>query len=237
MRRVILILLIFNIHLAFQNAAKAQVGEYRNALALGVNGGYVLNKVSFDPTIKQSYHGGASMGLTLRYTCEKYFKVLCALQFEANYAQLGWKEFIETSNDTYSRTVNYIQVPFLARLGFGREEKGVMGFLVLGPQVDFYLNDRDKRGGEWSSETLASRPNHVTQQYDLPIQNTFEYGITGGLGLEVNTRHAGHFMIEGRYYYGLSNMFHDGKSDPFGRSANGTIVAKATYLFDLFRRK
>ncbi|MBQ8968900.1 MAG: PorT family protein [Bacteroidaceae bacterium] len=215
----------------------AQVGEYRSALAIGVNGGYNLNKVSFDPTVKQNYHGGLTGGLTVRYTCERYFKMLCAVQAEVNYAQLGWKEKIETSADTYSRTVNYVQVPLLARLGFGREERGVMGYLVLGPQLGFYLSDSDKRTGEWSAATLALRPNNVVEQYDLPIQRTFEYGITGGLGMEVNTRHAGHYMLEGRYYFALSDMFRNGKSDAFGRSANGTIVAKVTYLFDLFNKK
>ena len=218
-------------------ALRGQVGEFRSALALGVNGGWVLNRVSFNPTVKQNFHGGMTGGITLRYTCEKYFSMFCAVQAEVNFAQMGWKEDIETSTDTYSRTVNYIQVPLLARLSFGREEKGVMGFLVLGPQLGFYLSDSDKRTGEWSPATLGLRPNHVTEQYGLKVQNKFEYGITGGLGLEVNTRRAGHFMVEGRYYFGLSNLFHDGKSDPFGRSANGAIVAKVSYLFDVFSRK
>ncbi len=233
MRRIFpLLVFLFIMHPTY-----AQVGEYRSGLALGVNGGMLWNKVSFDPTIKQSFHGGATAGVTLRYTCEKYFKMLCAVQIEANFAQMGWKELIETSNDTYSRTVNYIQIPLLARLGFGKEDKGVMGYLVLGPQLGVYLNDSDKRGGDWTSTTLASRPNNVVEQYDLSIQNSFEYGITGGLGLEVNTRRAGHFMIEGRYYFGLSDMFNNGKADPFGRSANGAIVAKVSYLFDIFMRK
>ena len=163
--------------------------------------------------------------------------MLCAIQAEVNYAQLGWKEKIETSDDRYSRTINYVQVPLLARLGFGKEVKGVMGYLVLGPQLGFYLSDKDKRSGTWSAATLALRPNNVIKQYDLPIQNHFEYGITGGLGMEMNTKKAGHFMIEGRYYFALSNIFHDGKADTFGRSANGAIVAKVSYLFDVFSRK
>lgn len=228
--------IIFALQLPFASLF-AQVGEYRSALSVGVNGGYLFNRISFDPTIKQAYHGGATVGVTLRYTCERYFKMLCAVQAEVNYAQMGWKEVIETSSDTYSRTVNYIQVPLLARLGFGKEVKGVMGYLVLGPQLGFYLSDKDKRGGEWSAATLALRPNNVVEQYDLPIENKFEYGITGGLGMEVNTKRAGHFMLEGRYYFGLSNIFHDGKADTFGRSANGAIVAKVSYLFDVFNKK
>lgn len=226
---------IFNVHFSL-GKVHAQVGEYRNALAVGVNGGYVLNKVSFNPTIKQTFHGGMTTGIALRYTCEKYFNMLCAVQAEVNYAQMGWTENIETSDDTYSRTVNYMQVPLLARLGFGRETRGAMGYVVLGPQLGFYLSDKDKRGGEWSDATLSKRPNLVIQQYDLPIQRTFEYGITGGAGLEVNTR-AGHFMLEGRYFFALSDMFKNGKAEPFGRSANGAIVAKVTYMFDVFNKQ
>ncbi|MBQ8051515.1 MAG: PorT family protein [Bacteroidaceae bacterium] len=236
MKRLLLLLFVSFSHLLVYRCS-AQVGEYRSALAIGLNGGYALDKVSFSPTVKQNFHGGLTGGLTLRYTCERYYSLLCALQLEVNYAQMGWRELIETSQDTYSRTINYVQLPLLARLGLGREVGGVMGYLVLGPQLGLYLSDSEKRGGEWSSATLALRPNHVVEQYDLAVQNKFEYGITGGLGLEVNTRHAGHFMIEGRYYFGLSNIFHDGKSDPFGRSANGAIVAKASYLFDIFHKK
>ncbi|MCD8303950.1 MAG: PorT family protein [Prevotellaceae bacterium] len=218
-------------------SALAQVGEYRSELAVGVNGGLVYNRVSFDPTVKQQFLSGSTMGVTLRYTCERYFGMRCAVQAEVNYTGLGWREVIETSEDTYQRRVSYVQVPFLASLGFGKEYGGVMGYLVLGPQIAFYLSDSDKRGGEWTDETLALRPNQVTEQYDLPIQKTFEYGLTGGLGFEVNTRRAGHFAIEGRYYFALSDMFNNGKADYFSRSANGTIIAKVTYLFDVIKTK
>lgn len=217
-------------------AAHAQVGEYRSQLALGVNGGYVLNKVSFSPSVKQLFHGGATGGLTLRYTSERYFNVLCALQAEVNYAQMGWKELIETSADTYSRTMHYVQVPLLARLSYGKEDRGVMGYLVLGPQLGFFLSDKEMRGGEWSEETLGKRPNNVTGQYGMAVDKKFEYGLTGGLGIEINTK-VGHFMLEGRYYYALGDMFNNGKADYFARSANGTIIAKASYLFDIKRKK
>ena len=230
------LLLILGICLLVVDVSMAQVGEYRSDLAIGVNGGYALNKVSFDPTIKQKYHGGMMGGITIRYTSERYFGICCALQAEVNYAQLGWKENIETSTDTYERAVNYIQVPLLARLGYGKENKGVMGYLVLGPQLGFYLNDKEKRGGEWSEATLALRPNLVTAQYTLPIQHTFEYGLTGGLGAELSSK-AGHFLLEGRYYFALSDLFKNGKADYFSRSANGAIIVKLSYLLDIIKTK
>jgi len=222
-------------------AVHAQVGTARTDLAIGVNAGYLLNKMDFNPTIKQNFHGGKSLGLTIRYTCEKYFSSYCALQAEANYSQLGWKELIETSTDTYQRDINYLQVPILTRMGWGKIERGFMGYIVLGPQIAFYLNDSDKRGTSdgsegWTSTTLYARPNHVTQQYDMPIKNTFEYGITAGAGAELSTK-IGHFLVEGRYYYGLSDIYGNSKKDTFGKSSHATIIAKVSYLFDLIKKK
>ena len=129
-------------------AVSAQVGEFRKDFAVGVNGGYVLSNVDFVPKVPQGYQGGMTGGLTLRYTCEKYFKSICAVVAEVNYAQIGWKEDILDMKDQpvplhtdpsqtlrYSRKINYLQVPVLARLGWGRERNGFQAFFQLGPQV------------------------------------------------------------------------------------------------------
>lgn len=216
--------------------ATAQVGSYRADLAVGVSGGYALNQISFNPTIKQSWKGGATLGLTVRYTCEKYLSAICALQGEVNYIDLGWKELIEPQygTDTYYRQVHYVQVPVLARLGWGREVKGLQGYLILGPQMGFCIGEKEHYSDPWAGKP---RPNNITQQYGREVENTFEYGITAGAGAELSIPKVGHFLLEGRYYYGLSDIFHNSKRDPFGRSANGAIVIKATYLFDLLRTK
>lgn len=213
---------------------RAQVGETRNDFAIGGNAGYLMNRISFDPTINQSFKPGPTFGFTARYVCERYLGMICALQAEVNYSQMGWKENIKDSPDEFQRNVNYIQVPLLANLGFGREVRGVKGYLVLGPQLGFYLSDKVKKN-DWENEENPKRPNNVIQQYTLPIQRKFEYGLTGGLGMEISGKYFGHIMIEGRYYYGLSDIFQNGKTDPFGRSANGAIVAKITYLFDIIK--
>ena len=62
--------------------------------------------------------------------------------------------------------------------------------------------------------------------------NRFDYGITGGAGVELRTK-AGNFLVEGRYYYALSDFYNSTKKDYFSRSAHGVITAKITYLFDL----
>ena len=73
--------------------------------------------------------------------------------------------------------------------------------------------------------------------YHMPVENTLDYCISGGLVLEFSIPHFGHFMIEGRYYFGLGNIYGNSKRDYFAKSNFGNIVIKATYLFDLVRTK
>ena len=69
-------------------------------------------------------------------------------------------------------------------------------------------------------------------QYGKAVENKLDYGITGGLGVELLTS-IGHFLVEGRYYYGLSDIYGNSKKDDFSRSGLSTIYGKITYLFDL----
>jgi len=57
----------------------------------------------------------------------------------------------------------------------------------------------------------------------------------GGLGLEFSHPKVGHFLLEGRYYYGLGNIYGDSKRDYFGRSNYSNIVVKLSYLFDILK--
>ena len=107
----------------------AQVGEYRTDLAIGVNGGYMLSNIGFVPEVPQKMLGGLTGGVTVRYTCERYFKSICSIVAEVNLARTGWKEDItdidnqpvyyaddvEKANPlAYERKMTYIQVPVLA---------------------------------------------------------------------------------------------------------------------------
>ncbi|MBR6287649.1 MAG: PorT family protein [Bacteroidaceae bacterium] len=233
--------MLFGLLSAFALDGFAQVGEYRSNLAFGVNAGATFNKVEFNPSVKQVMKQGSTFGLTLRYTCEKYIKAICAIQMEVNYAQLGWKEDIDpitleggaTRIDKYERTMNYVQVPLLARMGWGREKRGMQFFILAGPQFGMFLSESEKANFNFSEEGLADkRPSGVTSQYGKTVDNKVEYGITAGMGVELSTK-VGHFLLEGRYYYGLGDFYANSKKDPFERSAHGMAVAKMSYLIDL----
>jgi len=225
----------FILYILLTSDVLAQVGEFRRDLAIGINGGYALNQISFSPHVNQKMHGGITMGITARYTCEKYFSMICAIQGELNYAQLGWTENITTSTDTYKRNVNYLQMPILVNLGFGKERGGIKGYILAGPHIGFCIGDNDVRGGEWSDYTLSLR--NQTEQYDKKIEKKFDYGITIGLGMDVSTKSGHHFCVEGRYGLSLSNIFNSTKQDTFSRSANNVIMVKVSYLFDILKTR
>lgn len=75
-------------------------------------------------------------------------------------------------------------------------------------------------------------PSIQKEQYGKAVENGFDYGLIGGGGIEIRTG-VGHFLLEGRYYFGLSDFFNTTKKDYFSRSAHTYICGKITYLFDI----
>ena len=232
--------------------AEAQVGDYRNDLAIGGSAGYVMSNVGFVPDVPQGQLGGFTAGLTVRYTCEKYFSSVCSIVGEVNVTQTGWKEdILDANNDPvyyaddvnkesplfYERKMTYLQIPFMARLGWGRERKGLQAFFQAGPQIGVYLSESTKTNVMLGHGTANQRASQVVAQDTLAVQNKFDYGIAAGGGVELSIPKLGHFILEGRYYYGLGNIFKNSKSDYFGKSNYGQIVIKATYLFDIIRTR
>ncbi len=223
----------------------AQVGQHRNDFSIGFGGGYVLSDIGFTPKVTQGYHTGFMGGVAMRYVCEKYFNTIASVMAEVNYAQIGWKEDILTKQDQpvingvtgkpeeYSRTINYVQMPFLAHLAWGRERSGCNFFVQAGPQFGLYLSESSKSNFKFEEANMADRSNTNIAQDTMKVENTFDYGIAAGLGMEYSSHRLGHFLLEARYYFGLGNIYGATKKDYFSKSNIGNIVIKFTYLFDI----
>ena len=245
MKRLTLILVTFLTVVA----ARAQVGEYRNELAIGGSAGMTMTTVNFLPKVPQSQLIGKTLGLTLRYTGEKYFNSICSVVAEVNLAETGWKERIWDLNDQpvmrldadeperYERRLTYLQVPVFARLGWGRERRGFQFFFQVGPQVGFLQSEHTEKNFEINNRNFNDRTSPVYAQDTMAVENKLDYGIAAGLGLEFSHPKVGHFMLEGRYYYGLGNLYGNSKRDYFAISNQQSIVVKLSYLFDVVRTK
>lgn len=209
----------------------AQLQDQRHNLAIGINGGVNLSSVSFEPSIKEKTFLTPSFGVTIRYISERYLKMFCGIQAEINYSQRGWKENIDDgTGDTYQRSMNYVEVPLMAHLAFGKDKGyGARFVLNLGPQIGYLLGESEKKSEAWHPN---ERPSGVIWQYGKMAESKFDYGIVGGVGIEARTG-IGNFLLEARYYFGLSDFYHSTKKDSFSRSAHSYIAGRLTYLFDL----
>ena len=141
----------------------------------------------------------------------------------------------------------------LARLGWGRERNGFQGFFQVGPQIGFFLSDKaetnfdvrdpafnpnpDQSGKLSPDYQYGNRASQVVAQDSMAVENKVDYGVAFAVGLEFSNRKVGHFIVEGRYYYGLGNLYGSTKRDYFGSSNFGNIIVKFTYLFDIIRTK
>ena len=242
---LLILMLIFGIPVS------AQIGEHRNDFAIGFNGGYMMSSVALTSADLDCLHGGLTGGFSMRYTCEKYFKTICSIYAEVNYAQAGWEEdILDKENNpviitetkeamAYKRTINYIQVPIFAHLAWGRETRGLNIFVNAGPQFGLYLSDSQKTNFsvEHMPATDNNRVSPVVAQDTMAVKNKLDYGIALGLGAEYSIPKVGHFLAEARYYYGLGNIYGASKRDYFGKSNYGQIVLKLSYLFDITRTK
>ncbi len=210
--------------------ATAQVRDpnFKRELSVGVKGGVTLPSMAFSPSIEQNTWVGTTAGVTMRYIEEKIFGLIV----EANFSQRGWDETFEEDPYNYRRTLNYLEIPFLAHIYFGSEK--VHGFVNLGPQVGILLNDNKEGNFDINNPPTFNDRNKIPEVYNMPVKNIFDYGITGGLGVELRlNRHI--IILEGRYYFGLGDIYGNRKSDVFyGSSANRGFLVSLAYQFRIW---
>lgn len=173
------------------------------------------------------YHGG----IAVRYMSEKHLGIIA----ELNYSQLGWQQDfkdIERPEFSHSHQLNYLELPVLTHIYFGNKVRFVVN---LGPKIGYLIGEKEKMSKELEdylgsgemSETM------ISHQYYRKAETKFDYGIMAGMGMEFRTG-VGNFALEGRYYFGLGDMYKNSKSDYFARSAQRVISAKLTYYVSLF---
>ena len=196
---------------------------------VGGKGGVSLARTNFSPSVPQSFAIGKTAGVTFRYSEENHFGVIC----ELNFIERGWKETFEDTPHQYSRKLTYIQLPMLTHIFFG--SKKAKGFFNLGPEICVLIGDSHTTNFDVNNvegdNTFPST--HRSEQYIIPDTKKFDYGISAGLGFELVMKSRHSILLEGRFYYGLGNVFPDHKTDYFSASSSMTISVSLGYMFRL----
>ncbi len=204
--------------------------HYEGNISVGGKAGATLSRVNFNPTVQQVMLPGVTTGVMFRYIEEKNFGLIA----ELNVTQRGWKENFEESNYKYNHSFTYLELPIMTHIYFG--SRRVKGFFNLGPEINVMLGDGIKSNFSYQDAAVLdyflSDTRHI-EQMSMKVDNRLDYGICAGAGLELglNSKHS--LLLEGRFYYGLTDVFPNHKTDIFSSSNSMTIMVTLGYLYRL----
>ncbi len=214
----------------FLSAEAQQNVKFKPEFSFGLGAGSVFSQVDFVSAVPQTNIQGLSAGISAKFVSENHLGVLA----ELNYTQRGWQEdFTDINTEyAYSRTLNYLELPLLTHIYFGNKVRFIIN---LGPQISYMLGDKANMNDALANHiegVLAEDPEFPIGVQYKPIDNNFDYGLIGGLGLEFRTP-VGSFDLQGRYYFGLGDSFDNTRSSSsnFSRSAHRYFAGKLTYYF------
>ncbi len=225
MKRVCLLL----ISAAWIGTLSAQKQTFPTEMYIGAGGGGVAANMSFVPSIPQTLVYSYQGGIAAKYVSEKHLGLIT----EVNLTRKGWREKFDAEKEfAYKRTLTYIDIPFMTHLYFGDKTRFIFN---AGPQISVLIGENAQMNQALSDDVEARKA--VDPDAPIGVQygpmsemKRVDYGLTGGVGVELRTP-IGVFDVEGRYYFGLGDIFTSRRRDKayFTRSAHRVIMAKLTY--------
>lgn len=204
--------------------------HYEGTIAVGGKAGASLSRVNFNPSVEQTMLPGMTAGVMFRYVEEKNFGLIA----ELNLTQRGWKENFEESDYRYSHRFSYLELPIMTHIFFGNQR--VKGFFNLGPELNVMLGNGINSNFSYEEadglDYFIDDTRHI-EQMTMKVNNRFDYGICGGAGMEINLNPKHSLLLEGRFYYGLSDVFPNHKTDIFSSSNSMSITVTLGYFYRL----
>lgn len=203
--------------------------EYSPNFSVGAAAGMTMSRMAFSPEVKQKWANGFTGGVRVRYTEENHF----GLVGELNIEQRGWSEDYEELNSqfSYTRRLTYLQMPLMTHLYWGGDKFKV--YVNLGPEVGYMIGSSISSNFDYRDYMhIPDFPlhNRTCQQMVLDVSNRFDYGITAGLGLEWFYKQRQSLMLEGRFYYGLGNIFPCTRSDYFSAARGMSLMVTVGWM-------
>lgn len=219
MRKVIVLSLLLLFWLSGTTSSWGQTRIPRE-VHIGAIGGANISQYDFFPKLTQKWTQGYTGGVAMRYIEETFF----GLQAELLLTQRSYADDYETHPEwSFQRSLLYVEIPIMAHVYFKIGERHEVAF-DAGPKLGWYLADDIKNGmpadfGQPDSETAS----YTSAHHKLEVTKKFAYGIQAGLGYEFKFNKDLSLQLQGRYYYGLGNLWPDTKADDFQQSSNQSI--------------
>ena len=219
MRRSYIVLLLLLVSLMSMAQPRLRTPE----IYVGAHAGVMASTMLFRPNVAKIdiMQSPLTMngGLVFRYAAHK----VCAIQVEANYMQRGWREQIALGTGStmdYTRQLDYIEIPLLMHLYFGKQR--FRGFINLGPQIGYCIRD-----------IATQLPSTITSPQYQPIEKPFDWGLASGLGCYYRTKKIGLFQLEARFNFSMGTTYNDRKVDYFSQSNAMNLSLNLAYLWEI----
>lgn len=197
-----------------------QKSTYPRALWGGAHVGVSFSRMAFVPSVTQTLHQGYHAGLSLRYDVERG----ASAQLELNYSQTGWTEAFDDASLAYSRSLTYVELPFLSHLYLQQGNTRI--FVNLGPFVGLNIKEQSSSQGTTFSEAQLARQT-------MPVYTNVNWGLTGGPGVSIALGRRHRIELEGRILYTFSDLWRNQRIDPYGQSSELRFGGSLSYLFRL----
>lgn len=205
---------------------KAQT-HFDSRVDLGARGGVTFSTVMFKPSILGKLGMGYTGGVMFRYTEENHFGLIA----EVNLVQRGWAEKFEDLPYNYQRVLNYVEVPIMSHIYFGKRGKF---FINAGPEVAYFLGDKIKSNFDYHDTSGLEGfhdKNRRIEQLTMAVSQKIDFGIVAGLGGEFSLNRRNSLAVEARVYYGIGNVMPSGRQDTFTISNQLSFAVTAGYWF------
>jgi len=154
--------------------------------SVGPEVGISLSKYGMDASTND-FKSGAIGGMFLTYSILNTYAITTKLL----YSQKG----ASFKSSDIKQTLNYIEVPLIGRF-FLNKEGSFRPNIFVGPSFGFLAGATNKVGSN-DREPIESYKD---------VFNGFDFGVTGGLGLNFLISTETYFIIDARYTHGLSDI-------------------------------
>lgn len=183
-------------------------------IGFGLKAGASYSSIMLGIPLKQMNAGlEPNFGFIFSYIDKK----TVGIQLELNYVSKSWEE--NPSGDYLFKTkLDYIEVPMLTTLHFGKRLKFLVNF---GPYISLLLKEE-------SSNTIDQTSNYF-ENYAKRSPRNGDFGMTGGAALRHRSQ-LGLFQLEARYSFSFQNLY-DSATNNLDYSNMTTIGIYLSYQF------
>jgi hypothetical protein len=212
-------------------SVNAQNRDFTKYVGIGVHGGINFSEVKFSEVASDEsditsfkalrlYSGG----LLLNFMAEEY----AGIQVEVNFSKRGWTE-IKDSAYTYKRSINFLEIPLLTHLSFGKNHFKYI--FNLGPYVAFERSFKETYELFDSNSSIpeSDSSNYFGKSFDNPIDLGFMFDA--GLGIKTDI---GIFQVKARYSHGILSVFDEYPDGEFRASKMQNISIELSYVYNFY---